>query len=220
MIFCQYKFYYIFIGFFRQLFVLERKAAHAWNLINSLDSWIQTQPIGKKRLLTIYLFSNRSVCVCVCMYVHALCSDLEFLLRATNNPKSSPSSHGQIVQGDVCVCVCVSTSSVHSYHLRGKTTRKWGAGRWEMAQILCSIQSFSISEGETEDRPLSVLSGAALCSGNHFPLREKRKKSTKCFLHVFLCVCFFCDYTCLHVLPEAFIENIWQNKSWSHNAMQ
>ncbi len=64
----------------------------------------------KEDAASIYLFDLKPdsvwacVCVCVCVCVSVLCTDLEFLRRATNNPKSFPSSHGWTLQGVVSVC--------------------------------------------------------------------------------------------------------------------
>lgn len=90
----------------------------------------------QKGRLSFCLFVLKSDSVSSC--VNALCTDLEFLLRATNNPKLFSSSHGWMLQGDVCVCaclcVCVHVCVLHLirslFHLQENNAERQGAG-WD-----------------------------------------------------------------------------------------
>lgn len=94
----------------------------------------------QKGRLSFCLFVLKSDSVSSC--VNALCTDLEFLLRATNNPKLFSSSHGWMLQGDVCVCaclyvcvcVCARARVLHLirslFHLQENNAERQGAG-WD-----------------------------------------------------------------------------------------
>lgn len=94
----------------------------------------------QKGRLSFCLFVLKSDSVSSC--VNALCTDLEFLLRATNNPKLFSSSHGWMLQGDVCVCaclyvcacVCARACVLHLirslFHLQENNAERQGAG-WD-----------------------------------------------------------------------------------------
>lgn len=100
----------------------------------------------QKGRLSFCLFVLKSDSVSSC--VNALCTDLEFLPRATNNPKLFSSSHGWMLQGDVCVCACLCVCACvracvcppphpFTFSPAGKQCGETGSRMgWEMALIL------------------------------------------------------------------------------------
>lgn len=111
------------------------------------------------------------------------------------NPKSSPSSHGRTLQGDVCVCA--EEEVLHLirslFHLQENNEERQRAGIWEMASILdiCVASNPFILE-KSEQRVChkpwprsgvrSILSGYSIILKDSFGCIPKKKQQSVGFI--------------------------------------